>query len=61
MQQYKYNGFAEIKQWQFLGSRPHELTICKINGNLGDIRRLAVANKQEALQKCKELNVRLVE
>lgn len=54
----KFNGFADFEENQFLGERPHELSVCITTGNLGDIRRFPVASREDALAKCKELNVR---
>lgn len=53
------NGYATITKNIFIGKKPHELSIVMTNGKLGDIRRFAVQNIDEAKTKCAELNVTL--
>ncbi len=61
MENRKYNGFAKVVKHAFLGNKPHELSIVMTNGLLGDFRRFAVQNMDEAKIKCAEFNVRLEE
>ena len=53
------NGFATVLKNAFLGSKPHELTVCITTGALGDIRRFAVANMADARTRCADLGVNL--